>query len=91
MKKVYIIQDGDMEIIGATLSKEVAKEMIIDNADFDTIYDGYMSECENDEDDCYEMAQKEIEEFAEKLVNGQDEDLYIDDMQVWCTITDLSE
>lgn len=78
---VYVIQSGEMlENQYATLDKEIAKEIIID----EILYNCY------DED----LDEKEVEEFAQDLVDGNTDNRScdeFDDVNIWCDILKLQE
>lgn len=83
---VYVIQSdggldsGELENCYATLNKEVAKQLIIDEV--------LSSECD-------EIPNKqEVEEFAQDLVDGNTEHLWcnrFEGISVWCDILELQE
>ena len=78
---VYVIQSGAMlENQYATLDKEIAKEIIIDEI---------LCNC-YDED----LDEKEVEEFAQDLVDGNTDNHGCDefnDINIWCDILKLQE
>lgn len=91
--QVYIIVDEEREILGATLSKDKAKEILKEYADLETVFmdrssdlEGY--EIEYDEDELNKEIESEFEEWVGYALKGDDTDSIYG---VWCEVVELEE